>query len=138
MSVRKDCLLRIIDEFFKFLARILKLKAEKDYDQAFQLIDEASLTLLKRDLNELIEKDGEIERVIKEKSLTLDQIEVLAELLKVKADINLELSNNFTAIHLYTKSLFLLNYVHNVSKNFSTSRVDKMSEINLALQGLKA
>lgn len=137
MAVRKDYLLRIIDEFFKFLARILKLKAEKDYEQAFQLIDEASLTLLKRDLNELIEKDGEIESVIEEKSLTLDQIEVLAELLKVKADINLELSNNFTAINLYTKSLYLLNYVHTASKNFSTSRVDKISEINLVLMGLK-
>lgn len=135
MSVRRDYLLRIIDEFFKFLAKILKLKADKQYEQALKLIDEAALTLLKKDLNEFIEKE-ETESIINEKLLTLDQIEILAELLKVKADISLEQNLNFTAFNLYTKSLFLLNHVQATSKNYVKNRVEKIDEVTDALRKL--
>jgi len=137
MPIRKDYLLRIIDEFFKFLARILQLKSEKQYQQAFVLIDEASQALLHKDLNELTEKDGEIERIIEEKLLNLDQMEVLAGLMKVKADINVEMSNNFTAINLYQKALLLLNNVQLTSRNYSITREQNIMELNNALSALK-
>ena len=137
MPIRKDYLLRIIDEFFKFLARILQLKSEKQYQQAFVLIDEASQALLHKDLNELTEKDGEIERIIEEKLLNLDQMEVLAGLIKVKADINVEMSNNFTAINLYQKALLLLNNVQLTSRNYSITREQNIMELNNALSALK-
>ena len=137
MPIRKDYLLRIIDEFFKFLARILQLKSEKQYQQAFVLIDEASQALLHKDLNELTEKDGEIERIIEEKLLNLDQMEVLAVLIKVKADINVEMSNNFTAINLYQKALLLLNTVQLTSRNYSITREQNIMELNNALSVLK-
>jgi hypothetical protein len=136
MPIRKDYLLRIIDEFFKFLARILQLKSEKQYQQAFVLIDEASQALLHKDLNELTEKDGEIERIIEEKLLNLDQMEVLAGLIKVKADINVEISNNFTAINLYQKALLLLNEVQLTSRNYSITREQNIMELNNALSAL--
>jgi len=137
MPIRKDYLLRIIDEFFKFLAKILQLKSEKQYQQAFVLIDEASQALLHKDLNELTEKDGEIERIIEEKLLNLDQMEVLAGLMKVKADINVEMSNNFTAINLYQKALLLLNNVQLTSRNYSITREQNIMELNNALSALK-
>ena len=137
MPIRKDYLLRIIDEFFKFLAKILQLKSEKQYQQAFVLIDEASQALLHKDLNELTEKDGEIERIIEEKLLNLDQMEVLAGLIKVKADINVEMSNNFTAINLYQKALLLLNNVQLTSRNYSITREQNIMELNNALSVLK-
>ena len=137
MPIRKDYLLRIIDEFFKFLAKILQLKSEKQYQQAFVLIDEASQALLHKDLNELTEKDGEIERIIEEKLLNLDQMEVLAGLIKVKADINVEMSNNFTAINLYQKALLLLNNVQLTSRNYSITREQNIMELNNALSALK-
>lgn len=137
MPIRKDYLLRIIDEFFKFLAKILQLKSEKQYQQAFVLIDEASQALLHKDLNELTEKDGEIERIIEEKLLNLDQMEVLAGLIKVKADINVEMSNNFTAINLYQKALLLLNTVQLTSRNYSITREQNIMELNNALSALK-
>jgi len=137
MPIRKDYLLRIIDEFSKFLAKILQLKSEKQYQQAFVLIDEASQALLHKDLNELTEKDGEIERIIEEKLLNLDQMEVLAGLIKVKADINVEMSNNFTAINLYQKALLLLNTVQLTSRNYSITREQNIMELNNALSVLK-
>ena len=137
MPIRKDYLLRIIDEFFKFLAKILQLKSEKQYQQAFVLIDEASQALLHKDLNELTENDDEIERIIEEKLLNLDQMEVLAGLIKVKADINVEMSNNFTAINLYQKALLLLNTVQLTSRNYSITREQNIMELNNALSVLK-
>jgi len=138
MTIRRDYLLRLIDEFFKFLAKIMQLKSDKQYDQALALIDEASQALLHKDLNELLEDDDAVAKITEDKLLNLDQVEVLGGLLKVKADINNEMYNRFTAISLYEKSLFLLNHVESVSKNFSMDRLNKIKEISDALFLLKA
>jgi hypothetical protein len=137
MTIRRDYLLRLIDEFFKFLAKILQLRTEKQYQKALDLIDEASATLLHTDLSEFMEDDEVIRNLIESKSFNLDQIEILAELLKIKADINLDLYNNITAIRLYEKSILLFNHVQSSSKNFSLERIKKMDEINYTLINLK-
>lgn len=137
MPVRKDYILRIIEDFFKFLAQILHLKGEKQYQQAVALIDEASMSLLHLNITELEKTESDISKVIGEKQLNHDQIEILAQLLKVKADIYKETSARFSAINLYEKSLYLFEYVQNVSKNYSLERINQMGEIKLALKDLE-
>ena len=137
MTIRRDYLLRIIDEFFKFLSKILKLKGAKEYQQAFALIEETSQTLLHLQLSEFLDNQEPILNMVSNKSLNLDQIEILAELLKVKADIDLELNNNFSAINSYVKSLDLFEHIQSSSKNFSLARIDKIKDINFTLTSLK-
>jgi hypothetical protein len=127
----------MIDEFFKFLARILQLKGEKQYQQALALINEATQTLLHMDMNELDSNEYDISRIIGDKKLSLDQLEVLAGLLKVKADIHLDTNNTFSAISQYGKSLYLYEYVQDTSRDFSLERVNLIKEINLALVNLE-
>jgi len=137
MTIRRDYLLRIIDEFFKFLSKILKLKDAKEYQQAFLVMEETSQTLLHAGLNEFTEIQGLILPFVSGKGLTMDQIEILAELLKVKADIEMDLFNNFSALNLYEKSLELLQHIQSNSKNFSLSRIEKIDDIRDILAGLK-
>jgi hypothetical protein len=137
MTIRKDYLLRLMDEFFKFLAKILQLKSEKNYQQALALIDEASQALLHLDLNELAQNEEKFSMLTTGGKLSHEQIEVLAQLLKAKADISLETYNNFTAINLYEKSLFLLEHLQVVSKDYSLPRINLMREVNYHLMNLK-
>jgi hypothetical protein len=137
MAVRKDYLLRLIEEFFNFLSKIMKLKGEKQYDQALALIDETSFSVLHVDINELVSNETFFSQITEDKNFSLDQIEILAELLKVKADINQELNAVFTAINLYEKSLFLFDHVQVTSKDYSLTRANRIQEINYFLLNLK-
>jgi HKD family nuclease len=137
MTIRRDYLLRIIDEFFKFLSKILKLREAKEFQQALALIEETSKTLLKTELSEFTEGEESILTTIKNKELTYDQIEILAELLKVKADIELDLYHNFSAIKAYEKSLELFGYIQASSHNYSLERVNKIRDLNFTLTQLK-
>lgn len=136
MTIRRDYILRIIEEFFKFLARILKLKGEKQYQQALDLIDEASQSLLHLALDEVENPEFDISLLVAGKGLNLDQLEILAKLLKVKADIQIDMGLRFSAIRHYQQSLYLLEYLQNTSKNFSMERVELMKEISLMLKDL--
>jgi hypothetical protein len=137
MTIRRDYLLRIIDEFFKFLSRILKLREAKEYQKALALIDETSQTLLKAELSEFLESEEPILTIIKNKQLSTDQVEILAELLKVKADVELDLGYNLSAIKIYEKSLELFGEIQKTSRNYSLERINKMMDINFTLTKLK-
>ena len=138
MSVQRDYILRLIEQFFKFLAIILRLRDEKQYEQANALIGEACQKYLYLEMDSLISIDeSEMLKMVDEKHFSLDQIEILAELLKVKAEISLDTNHSFTAINLFDKSLRLFNLVNETSVNYSLSRVNKMMEIRQALKNLK-
>jgi hypothetical protein len=137
MTIRRDYLLRLIEEFFKFLSKILKLKEEKHYQQALALIDETSLSLLHIDLTGLMTDEISFSKITQDKALSLDKIEILAELLKVKAEISDETNAIFSAINLYEKSLFLFEHVQVTSNDYSMSRANRIQEITHSLLNLK-
>jgi len=137
MTVRRDYLLRLIEDFFSFLARIMKLKGEKNYQQAMILIDETAMSLLHLDINDLMVNEASFLKITEDKNFSHDQMEILAELLKVKADVNRELNAVFSAVNLYEKSLFLFEFIQVTSKNYSLNRAKKIEEINYFLLNLK-
>jgi hypothetical protein len=138
MSVRRDYLLRLIEQFFKFLAIILRLRNEKQYEQASALIDEAGQKFLNIEMNTMVSSDMDtFIKHVDEKSFTLDQFEILAELLKAKAEISVDTNHQFTAINLFDKSLYLFEQINEKSKNYSLLRVNKMVEIRQTLNSLR-
>jgi len=138
MTYRRDYLLRLIDEFSKFLSKILQLQGEKHYQQALELIDETAKTLLHLNLNDFVNDEEAVMKSIENKLFNFDQLEILAELLMKKGDIYLDMVNNFSAISCYEKSLYLFEYLQIHSKNYSVERVRKMEDINFTLMNLKA
>ncbi len=134
---QKDFILRMIEDFFRFMSIILKLKVEKDYEQAFEVISETSQKLLKIDIKALSENDEDFENLLLNTSFPPEQLEILAELLKIMAEIHLELNHVITAINTFEKSLQLYEQSQSQSKNYSIDRVKKMTEINLQLDRLR-
>lgn len=127
----------MIEDFFRFLSIILKLKAEKDYSQAFEVITETSEKLLKMDIIALSENEEEFSDFMESTTLQPEQIEILAELLKTKAEIHLELNQVFSTMNCFDKSLQLYELCQSQSKNYSIDRVKKMTDINLQLDRLR-
>ena len=123
----------MIQEFFKFLGQIMKLKSEKQYQQALDLIDEAAQSFIKIDLNEIMKNEDTINQILTNKLLTTDQLGMLAELLKIKADIYLDTNLRFSAITHYELSLAIYEQIHSESKDYSMDRVTKIESIRAAL-----
>ena len=134
---QKDFILRIIEDFFRFLSIILKLKGEKDYAQAIEVIRETSEKLLKIDIIAKSENDEEFKDFVLNTSFQPEQIEILAELLKIDAEIHMELNQVFSAINAFEKALQLYEQCQSRSKNYSIDRVKKLTEINLQLDRLR-
>ena len=134
---QKDFILRMIEDFFRFMSIILKLKVEKDYEQAFEVISETSQKLMKIDIKALSENDEDFENLLLNTSYPPEQLEILAELLKIMAEIHLELNQIFTAINTFGKSLQLYEQCQSQSKNYSIDRVKKITELNLQLDRLR-
>lgn len=137
MTFQRDFILRIIEDFFRFLAVILKLKSEKQYQQAFDAIDEAGEKLLHLDIKLLESEDYDISQATEAFGLNSDQTEILARLLMIKADIQLEMGNRITALRLYEKAKYLLEWLQSTSKNFSIERGNLLLDIYRNLNTLK-
>ncbi len=132
---QKDFILRIIEEFFTFLSRILKLKSGKEYEKALELIDEAAKYFLKINLNEVVQNGQLNEEILS--TLSFDQLKILAELLKVKADIFNETNLRFSAVSNYQFSLGLYEHIQSSSGNYSVEVADKILEIKRILVDYK-
>ncbi len=134
---QKDFLLRIIEDFVRFLSIILKLKSEKDYKQAYEVIAETTQKLLDADIVQLSENEHNVVAFVQAKEYNLEQIEILAELLKVKAEIHLELNQRFSAINDFEKSIQLYIHCQEHTKNYSVERIAKITEITRFLDNLR-
>jgi tetratricopeptide (TPR) repeat protein len=130
---RRDYLLRLIEEFFNFIARFLKLKVEGNYDEALQVLDEASEKLLKMPLT-IWSKDSDVEAFIVENTALTDvQFEIMGSLLKNRADIFLLQFKYEDAENDYVTALKLLTHSQKISSSFSIERENMIAEIQKQL-----
>jgi hypothetical protein len=138
----RDYLIRQIEEMGLFLAlllrRILKMKEENQQEQMESAVREALMQELKLDIDQLVVLENEdFLKVIKEHLTSEDQLEKLADILRV---LGTENQQSFlpTKANYLLKSLFLFVYLQQNSKVFSYERRIKILEINeiLRLKGL--
>jgi hypothetical protein len=134
---QKDYILRIIEDFFRFLSVILKLRNEKKYDEALQKCDETSMSLLRININN-IEKLSieELEEYVAELSLVPQQIEILAGLLFEKSEIYYETNSVFSAKNTVEKALILYQMIMESSKSFSVDmdmKIHRLKELAVDL-----
>jgi len=138
----RDYLIRQIEEMGLFLAillrRILKMREENQQELIESVVREALVQELKLDIDQLIVlEDKDFLKVIREQLTSEDQLEKLADILRVLGMEN-QSSISPTKANYLMKSLFLFVHLQENSTVFSYERRVKILEIQeiLRLKGL--
>jgi hypothetical protein len=138
----RDYLIRQIEEMGLFLAillrRILKMKEENQQEQIESVVREALIQELKLDIDQLVVlEDNDFLKVINEQLTSEEQLEKLADILRVLGMENQQSVSLIKANYL-RKSLFLFVHLQETSTVFSYERRIKILEIQeiLRLKGL--
>jgi len=124
----------MVEAFSKIIARILGLREKGELDKAERLVMEAYDTVLKVDpvaLKQFGENDWE--KFCRERSQ--EELEMIAELLKLEGEIRIDSGNREGVCRLFLKSLELLKLVESQSATFSLARFDKISSLEEKLSG---
>jgi hypothetical protein len=129
----RDYLIRQIEEMGLFLAillrRILKMKEENQQAAIESVVKEALFQELKLDIDQVVVlEDADFLAVAKQHFTSEDQLEKLADILKVLGqDVCASLS--LPKINYLLKSLFLFTHLQETSSVFSYERRTKIMEL---------
>ena len=129
----RDYIIRQIEEMGFFLAsllrRILKMKDENQQEQMESAVRESLFQDLKLDIDQvIILENKDFLSLIKENFTSDDQLEKLADILKVLGQ-NIEHSFTVTKVNYLRKALFLFSYLQEGSSVFSYDRRVKIQEL---------
>jgi len=131
---QKDYIMRMIEAFAKMVAGIVGLIRKGDPDTALARIKETYDTILKIDPEELYQYDDpEWYKFCNERNL--DELEMVAELLKLEGEIRMDTGKSEEGLRLLYRSLELFNYVDGQSGTFSVFRSEKISTLKEELSG---
>jgi len=131
---QKDYIMRMIEAFAKMVAGIVGLIRKGDPDTALARIKETYDTILKIDPEELYQYDDpEWYKFCNERNL--DELEMVAELLKLEGEIRMDKGKSEEGLRLLYRSLELFNYVDGQSGTFSVVRSEKISTLKEELSG---
>jgi sulfur carrier protein ThiS len=138
----RDYLIRQIEEMGLFLTillrRILKMKEDDQQEQIESVVREELLQETKLDIDQIIVLENEdFLKVIKEKLTSEDQIEKMADVLRILGMEN-QSSISPTKANYLMKSQFLFIHLQQNSKDFSYERRIKILELQeiIRLKGL--
>jgi len=129
----RDYLIRQIEEMGFFLAtlfrRILKMKEENQQEQMESAVHEALFQELKLDIDQVVVLENEdFLSVVKEYFTSEDQLEKLADILKVLGE-GIEHSFSLIKANYLQKSLYLFTRLQETSPDFSYERKVKIEEL---------
>lgn len=129
----RDYLIRQFEEMGIFLAtllrRILKMKEDSSQQVIFAVVRESLLKEANLDIDQVIILDeNEFLDLVKEHFASDDQLEKLADILKVMGQ-EVEHSFSMTKANYILKSVFLYKYLQEKSKSYSVERRTKILEL---------
>ena len=128
--IRKDYILRMVEEFAKFLAAIVGLKNEGKYHEALKKIDTVYTGLI--DIDPIILKSLSPEEMItflkNEDKYSNQYLKIIAELLFEEGQIYAESGDPVSARNVLVKAKMLINYL---SENDSTFSFDWYEKIRI-------
>ena len=136
--IRKDYILRMIEEIGKMIAIILGYLKKEQIHQAHKLYKEGLQRALNLDEDSILEKSAdELIAVFENKfGQSYEGIELIASLLARGGDIHLKNKNNQSAKKCYLKALELYNIVEIASGTFSIARQSDMSKVTQMIDQL--
>ena len=133
--IRKDYILRMVEEFAKFLAAIVGLKNEGKYNEALKKIDAVYTGLI--DIDPIILKSLSPEEMItflkNEDKYSNQYLKIIAELLFEEGQIYAESGDPVSARNVLVKAKMLINYLSENDSTFSFDWYEKISIIDSLL-----
>ena len=134
---QRDYILRLIEEFAKFLAVITGLKAGGNLEEALKKIDEAYNEILELNpkLIKSLNNDEVLDYCKKEKRYDNQQMNMVAELLYQEGMIYAEEGDPVSARNVLEKSKVLIGYLMDNDSTFSFDWYEKLHEIDHVLDG---
>jgi hypothetical protein len=135
--LQRDYILRLIEEFGKFLAAITGLKLEGKLEEALKKVDETYNELLEIDpkVVKSLNEDEVLPFFQEEKKYDNKQLNMVAELLYQEGMIYTEEGDPVSARNVLEKSKILINYLMDNDSTFSYDWYEKLGEIDHALDG---
>jgi len=133
--IRKDYILRMVEEFAKFLSAIVGLKREGKFDEALRKIDEAYKKLF--DLDPIVLKSVDSSELLDflqtEKGYSNNYLKMVAEMLFEEGQIYDNTGDPISARNVLEKSKMLINHVMENDATFSFDWYEKLSVIDSIL-----
>ncbi len=137
--IRKDYILRMIEEIGKIIAAILGLLKKGDVEQAQKLYLGALRRAFDLEEDKVLDMDVDQLRAIFENQFgeSFEGLEIIAGLLVKGGDIHLENSDENKAESCYLKALSLYNLVEMESGTYSLNRQAEMKKVTQLIDVLK-
>ena len=133
--IRRDYIMRMIEEFGKFLSAIVGLKREGNFEDALEKIDNVYEGML--DLDPKILKSVDALELLdflqNEKKFNNQYVKMIAELLFEEGQIYLESGDPISARNVLEKAKALINYLMESDTTFSFDWYEKLTVIENAL-----
>ncbi len=133
--IRRDYIMRMIDEFGKFLAAIVGLKREGKFEDALDKVDGLYQGMLDLDPKVLksLDKDEVLDYLQKEKEYTNQYLKLIAELLFEEGQIYHEIGDPISAQNVLEKAKVLINYLMDSDTTFSFDWYEKIAVVDKIL-----
>jgi hypothetical protein len=128
---QKDYILRMVEMFGELLRAIFGMITRGDYNQATKAIDEAYLTMLRKDAAffQQIPAHELTTTLITNHNYTNGHLEILAELLYAEASLQYTTKIFADSLLNYKKSIILFEFVDKANRIYSNERQEKMEQI---------
>jgi len=127
----KDYILRMIEMLGELLRAIFGMITRGDYEQAGRELNEAYLTMLRKDAAffQHIPPDKLTATLITEHNFTNSHLEILAELLFAEATLLYARNKKEESLSYYQKSQVLFEFVNQAYRTYSEARVERIKII---------
>lgn len=133
--IQRDYIMRMIEEFGKYLAAIVGLKIDGDLGGALKKIDEVYEGMI--DLDPKVLKSLSVDELLdflqKEKEFNNHYLKMIAELLYEEGLIYSESGDPISARNVLEKAKFLINYLMEAEPTFSFNWYEKLGVIDNTL-----
>lgn len=136
--IKKDYILRIIEEVAKFIAILLGLKKAEKYEEALEMVGMAIDEYFHLDPEYIrsLSSNDVAQKLMDEKNLNIKLFEPLADLLHIEADIFMAMNQKENAKNGYQKAFHLLKFSEQTDRTFSAERLAKISELEQKLKAV--
>jgi hypothetical protein len=128
---QKDYILRMVEMLGELLRAIFGMITRGNYNQASEAINEAYLTMLRKDAAffQRIPTNELTSTLVKDHNYTNAHLDILAELLYAEATLQYAKKNKTESLSYYQKSLTLFEFIEEVNRTYSQERLEKIAEI---------
>lgn len=134
--IKKDFILRMVEEFARFLAAITKLRLEGELDKALQKIEDVFNGMIKIDpkLIKSMSVDEMMDFLLKEKKFDNHYLKMIAELLFEEGLIYVENGDPVTLRIVFDRAKIIIDYLMEHDSTYSFDWFEKLSVIDEALK----